>query len=299
MPLSNLGPKVAVPLIFVRLCGYGAGALLSELLYWFTPTKAGKLRASIYRDERFWTMIDPGIASEKLGLSRQEFRSAIERLKDLGVVEQAVYKFNGAPKTHLSLDREKLGKLVSDWLESTNGLVESNQSTGCNQPNLIYLSIDKTMEPIAMKPMAMHTAKNAVVQKLQAVQSKTPVTLEGLWKNRVSLAGHFVPELTMKERAQLKALAKKVDDPAAVIDWAVMNWTKFGTLAAASSAQKVPDRPNLGFLLMHCAVAVEVLQSIAKSSAPKSVVNKPVPAAPEPATIEKKPNPLADLQEFE
>ncbi|MBN9429465.1 MAG: hypothetical protein J0H09_23460 [Burkholderiales bacterium] len=169
-----------MPLIFVRVCGYKAGALLSELLYWFTPTKAGKLRASIYRDDRWWTMIDPATAQEKLGLSPKQFRTAVQHLKELELVEQAVYKFGGAPKTHLSLNREKLVQVLLDLPKTANPLAQNGESTCPNGQNLIYLSIDKTMEPIAMKPMAMHTAKNAVVQKLQKLQSKAPVTLEGL-----------------------------------------------------------------------------------------------------------------------
>jgi hypothetical protein len=67
--------------------------------------------------------------------------------------------------------------------------------------------------------------------------------------------------LTSKERGQLKTLAEKLGPytrPA--IAFAIQNWDEFAPIAAArDGVNGYPERPHVGFLLVHGAVAVNTM----------------------------------------
>ena len=88
------------------------------------------------------------------------------------------------------------------------------------------------------------------------------------WKKEYAgIYGGFHGEMTMADKGKLGRIAKAVgkDRALAVIEFAIRNWQKF---AIAAKDQKglggAPERPVVGFLLQHYAVALESLEEASK-----------------------------------
>lgn len=88
------------------------------------------------------------------------------------------------------------------------------------------------------------------------------------WKKEYAgIYGGFHGEMTMTDKGKLGRIAKAVgkDRALAVIEFAIRNWQKF---AIAAKDQKglggAPERPVVGFLLQHYAVALESLEEASK-----------------------------------
>ena len=96
---------------------------------------------------------------------------------------------------------------------------------------------------------------------LKAHQAPTTGSLGAYWKSRCALVekGYQKP-LTGKEAGQLKLLSNYLGDQTRpVIAYAVEHWWKFASRAGAAAGTSFPADPNIGFLLKHHAVAVNLL----------------------------------------
>jgi hypothetical protein len=98
------------------------------------------------------------------------------------------------------------------------------------------------------------------------------VDLSAVWQEAYHTAFKcFVPGLTLKERGQLKHFANAcpAGSAAAVLRYAIGEWTLMAhTAAADNGAFSLPTKPNVGFLLKHVGVAVNLWIA---SSKPKAV----------------------------
>lgn len=96
-----------------------------------------------------------------------------------------------------------------------------------------------------------------------------PFSLELLWQSRLLALGEgkWQKALTQKERGQLKMLANVLGPLTnEVIGWAVANWWKFASKAQTEAGLPCfPGQPHIGFLLAHCAVAVNQMQASTKA----------------------------------
>lgn len=83
------------------------------------------------------------------------------------------------------------------------------------------------------------------------------------WKKEYAgVYGEFHGEMTMADKGKLGRIAKAVGKEKAleVISWAVRDWQKFAIKAKDQKGLGgVPERPVVGFLLQHYAVALEGL----------------------------------------
>jgi hypothetical protein len=103
---------------FVQFTGsLEAAMMLSQLLYWTPKSSMG---GWIAKSDKEW--------NDELCLSRYGIRTATTTLKDMGVIETKLKKFNGAPTNHYIVQWDALEKKWVDWLESKNGLSEIKQS---------------------------------------------------------------------------------------------------------------------------------------------------------------------------
>lgn len=100
---------VAIHRGYVRLTGdIGAGAALSQILYWFDDDKTGTPRARIERDGELWIAKTYDEFAEELGLVDREgnprgkvARRYVQNLHADGLIEIGVFRFNGAPTIHI------------------------------------------------------------------------------------------------------------------------------------------------------------------------------------------------------
>lgn len=81
--------------------------VLSQIEYWHLPVTTGRkvrFKLSIYRDDRWWLAKDSLGWWYETGLSRKQIRRALEKLRNLGLIQTRVWLWDGAPTTHVWLD---------------------------------------------------------------------------------------------------------------------------------------------------------------------------------------------------
>ena len=316
--------------------GLASAILLSQLVYWFKPSKGGKTKLTIIREGRYWLAKTKDDWHRECGLTPRGYRTAIAELTESGVVETRLWKFGGRPVTHYWLDVERLDALIQ--FHDPGFVADESDSVDSVDPTQSTLSIwhtppchFDTMESDVSTPSlyteitAENTAKitstvqqaalgNAGVGSLNGFEEGTEnmVTmkaskqlavakyagqtagemLKGMmtkkesasdvsdalhlrWKKEYGgVYGEFHGEVTMADKGKLGHIAKAIGKEKAleVVSWAVRDWQKY---AARVRDQKglagVPERPVIGFLLMHYGVALEAMTE--KSS--DSVVSTP------------------------
>jgi hypothetical protein len=143
-----------------------------------------------------------------------------------------------------------------------------------------YCSHEMALTPIADQaappPAGAHKSKES--------------SLASFWHAHIATLypGYQKPR-TAKEAGQLKHLRQYLGDQTEpVIAYAVKNWIKFGTRAAGIAGTGMfPGEPNIGFLLMHHAVAVNLM------TPPKvdPVIATPAPKPPPSQSIAPKEEP--------
>uniref|UniRef100_A0A7C5V475 Uncharacterized protein n=1 Tax=Caldicellulosiruptor owensensis TaxID=55205 RepID=A0A7C5V475_9FIRM len=85
-----------------------AGIALGQIVYWFLPARDGSSKLKIFREGKMWLAKSyEGLANE-VKLTVKQVRRAINVLKNKGYIETKVWKFKGAPTTHIWLNIDKL-----------------------------------------------------------------------------------------------------------------------------------------------------------------------------------------------
>ena len=107
---------IPIPVIYIKLLGdYHTAAFLNQLVYWSDKTK--RTDGYFYKTYKEW--------HEELRLSRYQIDKSISKLKELGLIETALKKANGAPTLHYKLNTDKLSTWICEKL--TNGIDENSQ----------------------------------------------------------------------------------------------------------------------------------------------------------------------------
>lgn len=134
---------------------------------------------------------------------------------------------------------------------------------------------------------------------LKAHQAPLKGNLGAYWKSCVALVDdRFQHHLTGKELGQLKLLSKFLGEQTRpVIGYAVEHWYTFASKAGNASNTSWPPTPNIGFLLKHYHVAVNLLKPEVPVSLVVSEVSlQPIAeAAPEAAVHKLTPQELTEL----
>lgn len=99
---------------------------------------------------------------------------------------------------------------------------------------------------------------------------KETFSLGDRWQSRLKevYPQDWPKPLTNRERGQLKNLAN-VLGPATneVIEWTIGNWSKFASSVSTGVSLSYPSNPQVGFLLVHCAHAVNFMRRQAELAA--------------------------------
>lgn len=80
-----------------------AGLVLSELVFWYLPTKSGTSKLRCFHDGILWIAARRYEWWDRCRITPNQADRAIGILIDSGVVEKKIYKFNGEPTIHLRL----------------------------------------------------------------------------------------------------------------------------------------------------------------------------------------------------
>lgn len=97
--------SIDVKRIYIDMAGdLITGIMLSQIIYWNLPDKAGQTRLRVNRDGRLWLAKSYKDWWAEIRLSEKQARRAIARLKELGLIATSVWKFAGVPTTHIAVN---------------------------------------------------------------------------------------------------------------------------------------------------------------------------------------------------
>jgi hypothetical protein len=91
-----------------------AGILLSQIVYWHLPGKNGQSRLRVVREGATWLAKAYGDWFDECRISEKQARRAMAVLEQRGIVETALFKFAGAPTTHIRIVPEGF---MARWLD--------------------------------------------------------------------------------------------------------------------------------------------------------------------------------------
>lgn len=127
---------IPIPVIYLKITeDYPTAALLNQLIYWSDRTN--RKDGYFYKSYKEW--------EEEIHLSKYQVMRSIKKLKNMGIVETALKKANGAPTVHYKVD----GKVTSQWIvkflnngKSTNSTMDSEET----QQSLTEITTETTTE---------------------------------------------------------------------------------------------------------------------------------------------------------
>lgn len=110
---------------YVHIAGdLAAGVLLSQIVYWFLPTKSGESKVSIARDGRQWLAKQREEWWEECCITPKQFDRCAAELEAKGLISTATYRFNGLNVKHVSLN----------WTELIQQVAKVGQGVNSNFP---------------------------------------------------------------------------------------------------------------------------------------------------------------------
>jgi hypothetical protein len=127
---------VTVKAVYIDMADgdHAAGIFLSQLVYWYLkPDKNGRRRTRIYRDNNWWVAKSRDEWYEEIRLKPRQYDRVAKKLKCLGLIDTASYKFSGRPIAHV---RIVISKFMEVWQElaevDLSGLPDVVKSTSPN-----------------------------------------------------------------------------------------------------------------------------------------------------------------------
>lgn len=175
-----------------------AGTLLSQIMYWFSPTKDGRSKIKVRKNGVLWLAKSRTDWEEEIRISPKQYDRAIRILSQKNLVEVKLFKFDGVPTTHIRPVYENINACIVDWKNKKaeqiraeeeneiyqNSEMEFTQRSNLNLPkgkNRIYpkgkMEIDESVNSITettTKTTTENTTENNVTSK--DVTPHTPKT---------------------------------------------------------------------------------------------------------------------------
>lgn len=105
------------------------GRLLSQLVYWYSEGKDGLVRARVIHEEKTWVVRTAKEWQQDTGLSEWKLRAAVNKLRDLGLIELAMFPYQRALIRHIRLDLPRLVQLIAENDAREELLAEQAAST--------------------------------------------------------------------------------------------------------------------------------------------------------------------------
>jgi len=104
--------------IYVDIAGdLIAGLLLSQIIYWHLPSNEGKSKLRIEKEGKTWLAKNRTDWWDEVRITPKQFDRAAGLLKEKGIIETKLFKFNGAPAVHIYLNEKKFLEL---WRKELN-----------------------------------------------------------------------------------------------------------------------------------------------------------------------------------
>lgn len=182
-----------------------AGLLLSQIVYWHLPKRNGEPKLTVKRDDKMWLAKGHADWYEECRITARQAKRALDILADKGLVETALYKFAGAPMTHIRLVPETF---LTVWQQT----VESNDPEGDVGfiPN-VGIHSDETCQSSSETTSETTSSSDANASRARpTAQPEPPPALVSVKANRAqgvrTLARQYFEEQT---RLKMPSAAKK------------------------------------------------------------------------------------------
>lgn len=271
-------PHCLVKVAYINLTGdLASGVLLSQLAYWFRPTKTGHSRLKVISASGHLVIAKRHEDwARECGLSARQARYALRKLEELGLVSVTVERFNGAPTTHiwLNLDhlQEKIGGVVEEgeWADVIGQSVK-NENDNLSQTTNIYTEI-------TAETMNANEILKGFQGKTQQVSGTGVNAMVMLWKKRVSLDSEgFVKDLTGKEKGMLKHVHNALGEQAIkVLDCVLSDWGAFRNKVVEDKGKVISGHPTCAAFCEHYEIGLHLIAKPKKEvTGPKVVIVKP------------------------
>ncbi|MFZ0663897.1 MAG: hypothetical protein WAM66_14495 [Acidobacteriaceae bacterium] len=117
---------------YVRIGGdLTVGSLLSQIIYWHRPDKHGKSKLRVLINGQFYVAKTSPEWMDECCLSEAQVKRALRVLKQKGLIEIKLKKFNGTPQNHVRLNETRLEK----ELTALSSVANQPAQTGKNSPS--------------------------------------------------------------------------------------------------------------------------------------------------------------------
>ena len=96
---------IDVKRVYVVMCGgnFADAVMLSQIIYWNLPDKAGKTKLRVQKDGEFWLAKTNKDWYDEIAMTEQVAGRARRRLAKLGFIESRVYRFDGLATSHIRI----------------------------------------------------------------------------------------------------------------------------------------------------------------------------------------------------
>ena len=159
------------------------GVLLSQLVYWFSNDDNGKSKLRVRKNGRYWLAKSKSEWYEETRLSRKQIERAEKILKQMGIIEVKVFKFNGNPTNHYWFNWEKFIEIEEDSLLS-RGEMEMSKRGETDSPKgeerkdqKVTFETDEKVQTLGTKSTVLSTPK-VTLENAETEQSITYTTTE-------------------------------------------------------------------------------------------------------------------------
>ncbi|CAH1211639.1 hypothetical protein PAECIP111892_03613 [Paenibacillus auburnensis] len=89
-----------------------AGLFLSQIVFWYLPDQFGKSKLRVSKKGHYWIAKSTEDWKKELRFSRSNLDTVLRKLTDLSIIEEKIFKFNGAPTKHIRLIE---GNFLKSW----------------------------------------------------------------------------------------------------------------------------------------------------------------------------------------
>ncbi|MDC3424375.1 hypothetical protein NC797_07625 [Aquibacillus sp. 3ASR75-11] len=175
---------------YIDIAGdFMAGVLLSQIVYWYLPSKDGKSKLRVKKDGHYWIAKKRDEWYEEIRFSEANYKTAIKKLEKKNLVVRERFKFAGAPTTHVRLNVPEFLRSINDlMIEKENNLEDDLKDFSD------YLDQEITAEPLASLDSVESTKSirrnqpngNGEINQMNSVKSNeslTKNTTENITKN--------------------------------------------------------------------------------------------------------------------
>jgi len=163
--------------------------LCSQIHYWYSPSKTGKSKLRVPKKGRIWIAKSGLEWSDETGLTHAQVKRGLEVLTRNGVIEKAVFRFNGAPTVHV-----RALKIQGAVLRAHEYLIPIVGGSQSQEPSPLAIGD----ESLALHNPPLATDAQSLTLTTQEISTET--TQDSLASNDAGLPKEEIPKHDTEEK---------------------------------------------------------------------------------------------------